>query len=353
MKPEISVVICIYNGEKTLEASITSLINQDYSKDKYEIILMDDGSNDHCSKICERIIEERKKQLPIIKYGYQSNKGLAIARNVGISLSSGNIVAFIDQDAVAKSDWLTQLIKPFLYNGADIVGGKVELLNKNSRVAVFSQITKHVQSFKSGQYYNTFVGCNMAFKKSIFYESGGFYKNFTSLGDESSLLERIKDHYKYIPVSDAVVYHERSEKLSEFINTEWRVAILNGLTRKDFSRKLVLKFIYTMIEDILIILVPLMLVVADDIYIPLILLVSFFVFIRRLFIRPISRLIFSNLKLHYGILKGLGAHILYLYCSSILTLTGLIIGYFKYYNIDLIPSRINNNVKIENYKSNE
>ena len=125
-------IICIYNGEQILNDSINSLINQDYPNENYEIVPLDDGSRDNCSVICEKIISERKSLFPIIRYAYQNNSGLAKARNSGISISSGQIVVFIDQDAIAKSNWLDELMKQFLHKGADYVGGRVELLNQNS-----------------------------------------------------------------------------------------------------------------------------------------------------------------------------------------------------------------------------
>jgi glycosyltransferase involved in cell wall biosynthesis len=353
MKPSLSVIICIYNGDKTLEASVTSLLNQAYPKNEYEIILLDDGSRDNSSKICENLIENSKGQLPIIKYQFQNNKGLAIARNAGISLSSGKIVAFIDQDAVAKSDWLTELMKPFIHYDADFVGGRVELLNTKSKIAFFSQIARHIQIFGQENDYNTFVGCNMAFKKTIFYESGGFYENFASLGDETSLFERIKDCYQYRSNSDAVVYHERTEKLSDFVLNEWRTAVLNGLCRKSIKRKLVFKEIYIIIEHLLIILFPFMLVVLNEKSALIILLLSSTAFMRRMFFSTRNSIMFVNLKLYYGIINGLCLHILYWYCSTIIIALGQFIGFIKFYNIDLIPGIINKNKTLNKYLSNE
>jgi len=353
INPSISVVICIYNGERTLESAVNSILKIDYDKSDYEIILIDDGSSDKSSKICERFIHERKKLLPKIIYAYQDNKGLAGARNSGILLSSGEIIAFIDQDAVAKFDWLTELMKPFFHNEADFVGGRVELLNQNSKVAFFSQITRHIQRFGTIDNYNTFVGCNMAFKKSIFIETGGFYKNFTRFGDETSLFERIKVNYQYVSASDAIVYHERPEKLNEFLASEWDSNLKWGLISKASGSQGGLKPLLIIFEGILIILIPFIFLVSNEKTFYFLLFISLLAFIRRAFIRPISRKIFINLKINYGTIMGLALHILYWYCSTFLTTIGKILGYFKYYKIDLMPENIDSLPSLDKYKSNE
>ncbi len=84
---DISVVVCIYNGDRTLNDTISSLLEQNYSMDKYEIILVNDGSNDNSELICRDFIEVQRKKIPKLTYIYQENTGLGGARNTGIFLS--------------------------------------------------------------------------------------------------------------------------------------------------------------------------------------------------------------------------------------------------------------------------
>lgn len=90
--PKFSFVIPVFNVERYLDDCITSIINQTY-KD-FEIILVDDGSTDSCPSKCE----EYKLKESRIKVIHQSNAGVAIARNVGISLASGDYLICIDSD---------------------------------------------------------------------------------------------------------------------------------------------------------------------------------------------------------------------------------------------------------------
>ena len=88
-KPLISVVIPVYNGSKYIQLAIDSVLEQTYSN--YEIIVVDDGSTDDTRQKLQ-LYQDR------VRYVYQNNRGSAAARNVGISLSKGELIAFLDAD---------------------------------------------------------------------------------------------------------------------------------------------------------------------------------------------------------------------------------------------------------------
>ena len=93
--PLISVIIPIYNVEKYIHQCLDSVINQSYKN--LEIILVDDGSIDKCSEICDEYAKKDKRIIII----HQENKGLSSARNTGLKYASGSYIAFVDSD-----DWL-------------------------------------------------------------------------------------------------------------------------------------------------------------------------------------------------------------------------------------------------------
>ena len=88
-QPLISVIIPAYNAEKYLAEALTSIINQNY--DSIEIILVDDGSTDGTAKVAA-VFETR------VRYVYQENSGPPAARNKGLSMAQGNVIAFLDSD---------------------------------------------------------------------------------------------------------------------------------------------------------------------------------------------------------------------------------------------------------------
>ena len=115
--PLISVIIPIYNVQNYLEDCITSVLNQTYPN--VEVILVNDGSTDRSSEICEYYSAQDER----IIYISQENKGLSGARNRGIEESNGDYVVFIDGDDVMDSQQLTLLYEKLVEYDADIAIG--------------------------------------------------------------------------------------------------------------------------------------------------------------------------------------------------------------------------------------
>src|SRR5262249_6470309 len=94
--PRCSVVVCTYNGGRTLEQCLRSLLALDYPD--YEVIVVDDGSTDDT-----RAILSRFGRVHAI---HQANRGLSAARNVGLRAATGAVVAYTDSDCFVDPDWL-------------------------------------------------------------------------------------------------------------------------------------------------------------------------------------------------------------------------------------------------------
>ncbi|OTW74713.1 beta-1,3-N-acetylglucosaminyltransferase [Bacillus thuringiensis serovar cameroun] len=92
-KQIVSIVIPLYNGEKYIEETMESILNQTYKN--IEIVIVDDGSKDRSSTIVKNLEQKYPGQ---IKYVSQENQGVAVARNTGIENASGEYVAFLDSD---------------------------------------------------------------------------------------------------------------------------------------------------------------------------------------------------------------------------------------------------------------
>src|SRR6516165_4264922 len=100
--PKISVVVCTYNGARTLRQCLSALVALDYPN--YEVIVINDGSTDGTADIA------RDYPVRLIN---QPNKGLSAARNTGLAASDGEIVAYIDDDAFPHRYWLRYLAAAF------------------------------------------------------------------------------------------------------------------------------------------------------------------------------------------------------------------------------------------------
>ena len=104
MKIEISIIVPIYNAEKTLSQTLNSIRNQSYNN--FEVLLIDDGSSDGSSKICKLYVSLDNR----FNYVYQHNKGVSSARNEGLKVANGDYVIFVDSDDTLPPRSLEHLI---------------------------------------------------------------------------------------------------------------------------------------------------------------------------------------------------------------------------------------------------
>ena len=111
----VSIIIPVFNSEKTLKRCITSIINQTY-KD-LDIIIVNDGSKDKSEEICKEFQKKDKR----INYIVQKNSGVSNARNNGLSKVKGDFITFIDSDDWIENDYIESLIKLLIDNDADVI----------------------------------------------------------------------------------------------------------------------------------------------------------------------------------------------------------------------------------------
>ncbi len=103
MNSKISVIVPVYNSELYLEECIESVLNQTY--DNFELILINDGSSDNSKYICDKY--EKKDNRVRVKH--ICNSGVSVARNIGISISTGDYIVFVDSDDYINPDMLKEL----------------------------------------------------------------------------------------------------------------------------------------------------------------------------------------------------------------------------------------------------
>lgn len=112
--PLISVIVPVYNVEKYLDRCIRSILNQSYSN--LEIILVDDGSPDNSSQICDEY-SCRDCRIRVI---HKENGGLSSARNAGIAVAKGDYIAFVDSDDWIDSQMYLKLMNAIQAQNSDI-----------------------------------------------------------------------------------------------------------------------------------------------------------------------------------------------------------------------------------------
>lgn len=120
---QISAIICTHNRDNYLGAAIDSLLGQDFSGE-FEVIVVDNGSSDRT-----REITEERATNPRLKYIFEPILGLSVARNTGAKEAKSQILAYLDDDAVASPSWLQVLYDAYQQNSQlAIAGGKVTLI---------------------------------------------------------------------------------------------------------------------------------------------------------------------------------------------------------------------------------
>src|SRR6202047_1112626 len=207
--PRVSVVVCAYNAERTMDQCLASLAVLNYPD--YEVILVNDGSRDRTLKIAE-------------SYGYcriisQPNKGLSAARNVGAAAATGEIVAYTDSDCVADPDWLTYLVARMEAGNLVACGGpnfpppEDDLVP--AAVAVAPGGPTHV--LISDEVAEHIAGCNMAFRRDVLLELGGFDPIYRAAGDDVDICWRFQDAGYTIGFRPAaVVWHFRRNTVAAY-----------------------------------------------------------------------------------------------------------------------------------------
>lgn len=108
LNPLISVVIPIYNSDLYLSECLLSIIEQSYKN--LEIILIDDNSSDYSSMICKKFL---KIDSRIVYYHNKENLGVSESRNIGIKLSTGDLIAFVDNDDILDKDFYFRAANAF------------------------------------------------------------------------------------------------------------------------------------------------------------------------------------------------------------------------------------------------
>ncbi len=211
--PFVSVIVCSYNGGRTLATCLDSLGKLNYSD--YEIILVDDGSTDGTRDIAE--------QFPHVRYIYQENHGLSHARNTGAAAAEGEVFAYTDSDCMADVDWLYYLIGTLLSGDYAGVGGpNVTPPAQNwiqacvaaapggpSHVLLTDIIAEHIP------------GCNMAFYRWAFENIGGFDAEYHKAGDDVDFCWRLQQAGCVIAFSPtAIVWHHRRFTLQAFLKQQ-------------------------------------------------------------------------------------------------------------------------------------
>ncbi|MEM6812608.1 MAG: glycosyltransferase, partial [Pseudomonadota bacterium] len=210
VQPFVSVIIPVFNDSKRLVTCLTALSNQSYGQENYEVIVADNGSTDDISSAAKEfsvtLVSEKKP-------------GSYAARNKGLSVAKGEILAFTDADCIPREDWVETGVKKVLESqNCGLIAGRIDVILKDpenpSIIEFFDSATafpqKHfIEADKFGATANIFT------TKKVIKNVGGFNSELKSNGDREWGNRVHKAGYALIYDHSLCVRHPARHKFSQ------------------------------------------------------------------------------------------------------------------------------------------
>ncbi|MCC6156523.1 MAG: glycosyltransferase [Deltaproteobacteria bacterium] len=210
-KPFVSVVVPTRNRSAKLAPTIDSLLGQTYPRDRYEVIVVDNDSTDDTARVIQ--------SYPHVRYEFVNHRHSSYAaRNRGIAVARGEVLAFIDDDAVAHPDWLANGAEWFAHPQVGCVAGRTDALNPDSDVAHFQARSPHLfpgPEVETAEAYGV-PTVNCFWRRETIEAIGPFNEELKSGGDFDLTFRLRKDGRWCVRFAEfAVVRHRHRESVQD------------------------------------------------------------------------------------------------------------------------------------------
>lgn len=213
---KISVIIPTYNRKERLIKCLSVLLKQNYPKEDYEIIIVDDGSTDGTKEAIAALKDVS------IKYYQQKNKGPGAAINTGANIAEGGILAFTEDDCIVGEDWLKNVMVLFknypnaaAFTGPCLTAG-LEKISK--KIAYRKQENIKKMDLKKLDTFLNIGNGSYAIKKEIFLKMKGYDENFRTQEDWEFNIRLLKERYEiYITNKLEAIHYPRQNLKDSFI----------------------------------------------------------------------------------------------------------------------------------------
>lgn len=218
LEPYISVIIPTYNRAQLMWKTLDSFLNQSYSEDLYEIIIANNNSSDTTEEVASRYVRDYPGR---VRYLQECRQGVHYARNSAARISKGDLLYFTDDDMIADSNLLSEIVKIFLLNSS-VASATGRVLPKweieppdwvlklcyNGLLSLNDPVDDLIISPRDCNVYS----CHQAIRRDVFFQSGGFNPENTAgewIGDgETGLNIKIKElGYKFGFNGASIIYH--------------------------------------------------------------------------------------------------------------------------------------------------
>lgn len=235
--PQVSVLIPVFNDEQRLATCLAALERQTCPKDCYEVIVIDNASTVDIASVVKR--------FPRARYVYEGRQGSYAARNKGLEIAAGEILAFTDSDCIPADDWLERGMAA-LQDKPDcgLVGGAIKVFYKNPARPTAVELYESLRAFPQQRYIEQDhfgATANVFTRRRIFDAVGNFNVELKSGGDAEWGKRVAAAGYPLCYAADVVVMHPARSTFAEYYTKTVRVMSgLPAFRRNDTPRRVVL-----------------------------------------------------------------------------------------------------------------
>lgn len=220
--PLVSVIIPVYNDSQRLQFCLAALEQQTYPKACYEVIVVDNDSDD--SGAVKAVAAQFSQTIVTEEY----TPGSYAARNKGISLAQGEIIAFTDADCIPATDWIEQGVKNLLQTpNCGLVAGKIEIFFKNPNQLSAVELYESVTAFQQKEYlekYRYGATANVFTFHQVLDRVGSFDVHLKSSGDFEWGRRVAAFGYQQVYAEDARIAHPARYSFVELYKKTIRIA---------------------------------------------------------------------------------------------------------------------------------
>ncbi|MGD9210586.1 MAG: glycosyltransferase family A protein, partial [Desulfobacteraceae bacterium] len=210
----ISIIIPFLNAERTLKTCLDSIAAVNYQD--FEVILVDDGSQDHSAEIAMR--------YPFRYFHNKSNKGAGAARNFGASKAKGDILLFLDADIIVQPDIVSRVRSTFFKDPtvSAVVGMYSKGTTETGFFSVYKNLENHYEHYSFNKPFFSFVAFAGAVRKEVFEDLKGFNEKFrgATVEDVEFGYRLSQAGYKSILDKQLLVIHQKKITFLKFVKSE-------------------------------------------------------------------------------------------------------------------------------------
>lgn len=220
---KVSIIIPIYNVEKYVERAVESVLNQ--SLKEIEVILINDGSTDKSGELIKKY--ELDHRVTIIN---KKNEGQGKARNIGIEISKGSYIGFVDADDWIDERYYESMIDKVKKEKAQMAIAGRKVIDGNNKLKMTVSQLELVEDFKCGNDKNNYISkkffypygaivCNKLYSSKIIKEKNIRFKDVSEVGSEDTLFnyEFINNIERYVTVSG--IYYNSIQRSDSTMRT--------------------------------------------------------------------------------------------------------------------------------------